>query len=324
MSQPTNSSGCPVRWWPLMARRIMKACLVAIHCPTRKASQDRIGRCSRRADTRSLRRLQPSDYAGARRTHPPKRPARCACDRKSARYWILEIVRRFLADGYRVALAATKEEHIARALDLLGCPEDRLYAERIDATRHNDVQGFVSHIRERWREIAILVNNAGISPKRVDQNAPWLSQTSLDEWARVIDVNLNGPFNLIRFLAPAMIAKGYGRIINVGSHAGRAMPMIAGPHYAASKAGLVGLSRAVARDLAPHGITFNCIAPGRIVCDLTGPPEAAVNRSALSRILVGRFGTAEEVAHVVSFLASRMPGFITGTTIDITRGEFAT
>lgn len=235
----------------------------------------------------------------------------------------LEIVRRFLADGYRVAFVAAKAEHVDRALDLLGRPEDRLYAERIDVTRHNDVQGFVDHIRERWGEIAILVNNAGISPKRVDQNAPWLSQTSLDEWGRVVDVNLNGPFILMRLLAPAMIANGYGRIINVGSLAGRAIPMIAGPHYAASKAGLVGLTRAAARDLAPHGITVNCIAPGRILSDLTGPPETEVNRSALSRIPVGRFGTAEEVAHVVTFLASPMAGFITGATIDITGGEFA-
>lgn len=235
----------------------------------------------------------------------------------------LEIVRRFLVDGYRVAFVATKADHLERALNLLGCSEEQLYAERIDVTRHNDVQVFVNHIRERWGEIDILVNNAGISPKRVDQSAPWLSQTSLDEWARVIDVNLSGPFILIRLLAPAMIAKGNGRIINVGSLAGRAMPMIAGPHYAASKAGLVGLTRAAARDLAPYGITVNCIAPGRILSDLTGPPEAAVNRTALSRIPVGRFGSAEEVAHVVSFLASPMAGFITGATIDMTGGEFA-
>lgn len=234
----------------------------------------------------------------------------------------LEIVRRFLADGYQVAFVATKAEHVERALEGLSCPE-RLYAEAIDVTRQNEVERFVDRIRARWGDIATLVNNAGISPKRADQDAPWLSQMSLEEWARVIDVNLKGPFILIRLLAPEMIAKGYGRIINIGSLAGRAMPLIAGPHYAASKAGLVGLTRAAARDLAPHGITVNCIAPGRILSDLTGPPEAAVNRSALCRIPVGRFGTAEEVAHVVAFLASPMAGFITGATIDITGGEFA-
>lgn len=234
----------------------------------------------------------------------------------------LEIARRLLADGYRVAFVATRAEHVERALESLGCPE-RLYAEAVDVTRQNEVERFIDCVRARWGDIATLVNNAGISPKRTDQDAPWLSQMSFDEWARVIDVNLKGPFILIRLLAPEMMANGYGRIINIGSLAGRAMPLIAGPHYAASKAGLVGLTRAAARDLARHGITVNCIAPGRILSDLTGPPEAAVNRSALSRIPVGRFGTAEEVAHVVAFLASPMAGFITGATIDITGGEFA-
>ncbi|WGR97918.1 SDR family oxidoreductase [Bradyrhizobium sp. ISRA443] len=235
----------------------------------------------------------------------------------------LAIVRRFLGDGHQVAFVATRSEKVERALHLLSYPEDRLCAEAIDVTRQDEVRGFVDRIRARWGDIAILVNNAGVSPKRADRDAPWLSQTPLEEWTRVIDVNLHGPFILMRLLAPAMIAKGYGRIVNVGSLAGRAVPWIAGPHYAASKAGLVGLTRAAARDLAPHGITVNCIAPGRILTDLTGPLEAAVNRSALSRIPVGRFGTAEEVAHVASFLISPTAGFITGATIDMTGGEFA-
>ncbi|MGY4319392.1 SDR family NAD(P)-dependent oxidoreductase [Bradyrhizobium sp. JR3.5] len=252
-----------------------------------------------------------------------RRDGRVALVTGGARGIGLAIVRRFLADGYQVAFVATRSENVERALHLLSCPGDRLYAEAIDVTQQNDVGRFVDRLRARWDDIAILVNNAGISPKRADQDAPWLSQTPLEEWARVIDVNLRGPFILMRLLAPAMMTKGYGRIINVGSVAGRAVPLIAGPHYAASKAGLVGLTRAAARDLAPYGITVNCIAPGRILSDLTGPPEAAVNRSALSRIPIGRFGTAEEVAQVAAFLASPTAGFITGATIDITGGEFA-
>lgn len=234
----------------------------------------------------------------------------------------LEIVRRFLADGYRVGFVATQPNHIQRALESLGCPEERVCAEVVDVTQQNEVNGFVDRMRGRWGEITALINNAGISPKRADQKVSWFSQISTKEWTRVIDVNLSGPFVLMRVLAPSMIANGYGRIINVGSLAGRAVPLIAGPHYAASKAGLVGLTRAAARDLAPHGITVNCIAPGRVLSDLTGPAEAAVNRSALSRIPIGRFGKAEEVAHVAAFLASPMAGFITGATIDITGGEF--
>src|SRR6266852_2947097 len=119
-----------------------------------------------------------------------------------------------------------------------------------------------------------------------------------------MSANSSGSFIFAKLVAPGMIAQRYGRIVNIGSLAGRTVPMIAGPHYAASKAGLVGLTRAAARDLAPHGITVNCVAPGRILSEMTGPPEAAVNSAALSRIPVGRFGTAEEVADVVAFLAS--------------------
>ncbi|QOZ36387.1 SDR family NAD(P)-dependent oxidoreductase [Bradyrhizobium sp. CCBAU 53421] len=234
----------------------------------------------------------------------------------------LEIVRRFLADGYRVAFVATQAKHVQRALEILGCPEEQLCAGVVDVTRQNDVNLFVDQVRRCWGEITALVNNAGISPKRVDDKVPWFSQMSTQEWTRVIDVNLGGPFNLIRLLAPSMMANGYGRIINVGSLAGRAVPLIAGPHYAASKAGLIGLTRAAARDLAPYGVTVNCIAPGRVLSDLTGPAESAANRSALSRIPLGRFGRGEEVAHLAAFLASPMASFITGATIDITGGEF--
>ncbi|WP_253075346.1 SDR family NAD(P)-dependent oxidoreductase [Bradyrhizobium sp. 190] len=167
----------------------------------------------------------------------------------------LAIVRRFLTDGYQVAFVVTRAEHVERALETLSFPEDRLCAESIDVTRPNEMARFIDRVRTGWGEIAILIRNAGISPKRVNQDTPWLSQTSLEEWARVIDVNLNGSFILTRLLAPGMIAKGYGRIINVGSLAGRAIPLIAGPHYAASKAGLIGLTRAAARDLVRYSTT---------------------------------------------------------------------
>ncbi|MGY3473587.1 SDR family NAD(P)-dependent oxidoreductase [Bradyrhizobium ottawaense] len=228
-----------------------------------------------------------------------------------------------MSDGYQVAFISMRAEHVERALDAIGRRQGRLYAESGDVSRQDVASGFIDRIRARWGDITVLVNNAGISPKRVDQNTPWMSQTSLEEWMRVIDVNLSGPFIFTRLVGPAMISKRNGRIINVGSVAGRAMPLIAGPHYAASKAGLGGTNHAAARDLAPYGITVNCIAPGRVLSDLTGPAEAPVNLAALNRIPVGRFGTAEEVAHVAAFLASPMAGFITGATIDMTGGEFA-
>jgi len=210
------------------------------------------------------------------------------------------------------------------ALDGLGYDDDRVMAGAVDVTCEDGIQGFVDRVRRHWDDVTILVNNAGISPKRKDISAPWLEQTSLQEWRDVLDVNLNGPFTLTRLVAPAMIARRSGRIVNIGSLAGRAMPQIAGPHYAASKAGLVGLTRAAARDLAPFGITVNCVAPGRILSEMTGPADTPVNRAALARIPVGRFGTADEIADLVAFLAtSPAAAFLTGATIDITGGEFA-
>jgi 3-oxoacyl-[acyl-carrier protein] reductase len=235
----------------------------------------------------------------------------------------LAIVRRFLRDGCRAAFVARRQDHVTQALDTLGSHGDRLLAEAIDVTRHAQMADFLNRLQSHWGEIEILVNNAGISPKRQDADRPWLAQTSLEEWASVIDVNLSGPFMMTRLVAPAMITRRHGRIINIGSLAGRTLPLIAGPHYAASKAGLAGFTRAAARDLAPYGITVNCIAPGRILSEMTGSADSTVNRAALSRIPVGRLGTADEVADVVAFLASASAGFITGATIDITGGEFA-
>jgi 3-oxoacyl-[acyl-carrier protein] reductase len=236
----------------------------------------------------------------------------------------LAIVRRLLADGHRVAFVGRQSEHVAWALDDLGHGDDRVMAAAVDVTREDNIADFIAHVRRRWDDVTVLVNNAGVSPKRRDAGAPWFGQTSLQEWRDVIDVNLTGPFTLTRLVAPAMIARRHGRIVNIGSLAGRAMPQIAGPHYAASKAGLVGLTRAAARDLAPFGITVNCVAPGRILSEMTGPADSPVNRAALSRIPLGRFGTADEIADLVAFLASSpAAAFLTGATIDITGGEFA-
>src|SRR5439155_16638603 len=119
----------------------------------------------------------------------------------------LAIVRRFLAGGNRVAFVARSAEHVERALDLLGGDRDRLFAESIDVTRSGDMAGFIDRVRERWDEIAILVNNAAISPKRKDSAAQWFAQTSLEEWAQVIDINLSGPFIVTSLVARAMIAR---------------------------------------------------------------------------------------------------------------------
>jgi 3-oxoacyl-[acyl-carrier protein] reductase len=234
----------------------------------------------------------------------------------------LAIVRRFVADGDRVAFVAQNAGRIEKALHSIGPADGRVIGQSIDVTDGAAAAGFVAEIQARWGAVDVLVNNAGISPRRSDGQRPWLLQTSLEEWRRVLDVNITGSFIFAKLVAPGMIAQRYGRIVNIGSLAGRTVPLIAGPHYAASKAGLVGFTRAAARDLAPHGITVNCVAPGRILTGMTEPLESEANRAALARIPVGRIGRPEEIADAVAFLASEAAAFVTATTIDVNGGEF--
>jgi 3-oxoacyl-[acyl-carrier protein] reductase len=234
----------------------------------------------------------------------------------------LAIVRRFVADGHRVAFVAQNTGRIENALSVIGAADGRVLGQSIDVTDEASAAKFEAEIRTRWGTVDILVNNAGISPRRSDGQRPWLMQTSLEEWRRVLDVNITGSFIFTKLVVPAMAAQGYGRIVNISSLAGRTVPLIAGPHYAASKAGLVGFTRAAARDLAAYGITVNCVAPGRILTGMTEPLESEANRAALARIPVGRLGRPEEIADAVAFLASEAAGFVTATTIDVNGGEF--
>ena len=144
-------------------------------------------------------------------------------------------------------------------------------------------------MHQRFGPIDILVNNARVSPKRRSPT-PWITQVALDEWRRVIDVNLTGGWLCSRAAAPDMIARRWGRIVNIGSIAGRTTPKIAGPHYAAAKAGLAGLTRALAIDLAPHGITVKCVAPAWITSNMTAPAGSDAGRNAAAGIPLGRVG----------------------------------
>lgn len=235
----------------------------------------------------------------------------------------LSIVERFLASGARVAFFSHDEAKVEAAQRRLSAwGSDRVYGATADVTDLDQVERVFERVRQAWGAVDVLVNNAGISPKRKDAQ-PWTLTITLAEWYRVLDVNLSGCFLCIRTAVPAMIERRYGRIINISSLAGRTIPKIAGPHYAASKAGLAGLTRALAGDLGGHGITVNCVAPGRIFTEMTGTPDSEANSLALTRIPVGRLGEPADIAAVVMFLASAAAGFVNGATIDVNGGEFA-
>jgi len=168
---------------------------------------------------------------------------------------------------------------------------------------------------ERFGRIDILVNNAALP---LSTRFPDLS---VEEWRKAIDVNLTAPFLMTKAVLSAMRAQNYGRIINISSSGGRMVSTLGGAHYTASKAGLLGLTRAAAKELGKFGITVNAICPGMIDTELTREhaSDDLLERLA-SSYPVRRLGTALEVADLICFAASESAGYITGASLDINGG----
>jgi NAD(P)-dependent dehydrogenase (short-subunit alcohol dehydrogenase family) len=169
---------------------------------------------------------------------------------------------------------------------------------------------------DRFGRVDILVNNAALA---LTTRFPDLTA---DEWRQAMEINLTVPFLLTKAVLPAMKAQQYGRLVNVSSSAGRTVSTLGGAHYTASKAGLLGLTRAAAKELGKFGITVNAVCPGMIDTELT---RESADAGTLERLAAGypvpRLGTAGEVADLICFIASEEAGYITGTSLDITGGD---
>lgn len=177
-------------------------------------------------------------------------------------------------------------------------------------------QAIVGETLDRFGRIDILINNAALPM------TTRFADISADEWRRVLEVNLTAPFLLIQAALPAMKRQEYGRVVNISSTAGRMVSTLGGAHYTASKTGLLGLTRAAAKELGRYGITVNAVCPGMIDTELTrdsAPPEQL---DALARSYpIPRLGTAREVADLICFIASEQAGYITGASLDINGGD---
>jgi 3-oxoacyl-[acyl-carrier protein] reductase len=174
-------------------------------------------------------------------------------------------------------------------------------------------EALIAAALERWGRLDVLVNNAGIT-----DDAP-MARMKPEQWERVIATDLTSVFLCCRAAIPAMRERRYGRIINIGSLAGLA-GNVGQVNYAAAKAGLVGFTRALAREVAREGITANIVAPGYIDTDMVDTVSPAIRDWALNVIAVGRFGSAEEVASAVAFLASPRSSYITGHVLTVDGG----
>ncbi|VFP78861.1 3-oxoacyl-[acyl-carrier-protein] reductase FabG [Candidatus Erwinia haradaeae] len=183
----------------------------------------------------------------------------------------------------------------------------------LNVSNIDSIEQTLDHIHGDFGEIDILVNNAGITRDKL------LIRMKDDEWNKVIDTNLTSIFRLSKAVLRTMIKKRNGRIINIGSVIG-STGNIGQSNYSATKAGLIGLSKSLAREIASRGITVNVVAPGFIETDMTRTFSAKTREEIMTKIPIGRLGQVQDIAQAVTFLASEAASYITGETLHVNGG----
>ncbi|HEU5189557.1 MAG TPA: SDR family NAD(P)-dependent oxidoreductase [Methylomirabilota bacterium] len=224
----------------------------------------------------------------------------------------LAIARRLAADGARVAVLDLDRAGAEAAAKTLG-PE--VLALTADVTRSAEVDAAVAAVVRRWGRLDVLVNNAGITGRSFP-----IWELSDEDWARVIDVDLASVFYGCRAAVKVMLPQGGGRIINIASIAGKEGNPTLVP-YSTAKAGVIGLTKAVAKEVATRGILVNAVAPAVIGTELLQQMERSTVDFLVSKIPMGRVGRPEEVAALVAWLASDECSFSTGAVYDLSGGR---
>ncbi len=224
-----------------------------------------------------------------------------------------EIALRFAREGADIAICDVnleETEKIAKEIQKTG---KQCLAFKTDVTDSKDVQVTIDKILDKLGKLDILINNAGITRDSL------VLRMSEEDWDRVIAVNLKGCFVCTRAAAKVMLKQRFGKIVNLASIIG-IMGNTGQANYAASKAGIIGLTKSVAKELASRGVSVNAIAPGFIKTEMTAKLSEDVQKRMLSGIPLGRFGESKDVADLALFLSSESSSYITGQVIQIDGG----
>ena len=230
------------------------------------------------------------------------------------------IARALAADGLRIIAVdldpATAEDTV-RELARSGAPEPLAF--QADVREYDRAQTVVADVVDRFGRVDVLINNAGIG-----QPKPFVELTEAD-WDLTIGVHLKGSFNWSHAVAGSMLANGWGRIVclsSVNAKTGGQFPAVSKTAYAAAKAGILGMVRGLARELAPH-VTVNAICPGLIETQITAASWQGANRArAIAEVPAARVGQPEDIAHAVAFLVSDRASYITGEAMDVNGGLY--
>lgn len=216
----------------------------------------------------------------------------------------------FAREGAKVACVATKVENAQRVSDEIG---EHAAPFGCDVSSSESVAETFAAISARFGPVSVLVNNAGITRDTL------LMRMKDDDWDQVLAVNLRGAYLCTKAVTRDMMKARYGRIVNISSVVG--VSGAAGQaNYAASKAGMIGMTKSLAKELGSRGLTINAVAPGFIETDMTAELTEEMKENVIKTAPAGRLGTAEDIAHAVLFLASREAGYITGQTLVVDGG----
>tara|TARA_B100002051_G_scaffold153973_1_gene145733 strand:- start:529 stop:1263 length:735 start_codon:yes stop_codon:yes gene_type:complete len=222
-----------------------------------------------------------------------------------------DLVKKFIELGGNVLGTGTNSDK----LDSLKKKYPTIKVKKFDISEHSRIEEFIENVNLELGGLDVVINNAG---KNIDNLSLRLKD---EEWKKVIDINLTSTFLLSKYSIKKMIKNKFGRIVNITSVVGHT-GNIGQTNYAASKAGIVGMSKSLAIEYAKKNITINCVSPGFIVSDMTMNIAEKVKLYLTSRIPMGKLGSGEDVSNCVAFLASDQAAYITGETIHVNGGMY--